>query len=56
MSRHFELLVQFKTKLLYNDQLEDLVGGEAWEAMDHQKRLLVLQMAMKVRRPPLTCL
>eukprot|EP00192_Tetraselmis_astigmatica_P002251 CAMPEP_0117695216 /NCGR_PEP_ID=MMETSP0804-20121206/28015_1 /TAXON_ID=1074897 /ORGANISM="Tetraselmis astigmatica, Strain CCMP880" /LENGTH=1002 /DNA_ID=CAMNT_0005509261 /DNA_START=216 /DNA_END=3225 /DNA_ORIENTATION=- len=48
MSRHFELLVQFKTKVLHNEELEDKVGGEAWEAMDHQKRLLVLQMAMKV--------
>ena len=48
LARHFELLVQFKTKILNGETTKGKQGGDAWEAMDYNHRLLVLQVAMKV--------
>jgi len=48
LSRHFEMLVQFKTKILHGEATQGLKGAEAWKAMDYSQRNLVLQVAMKV--------
>jgi hypothetical protein len=50
MSRHFELLSQFETQVVQNRELRGKDGANAmWEAMNDSQRLLVLQIAMKVR-------
>uniref|UniRef100_A0A061RQ44 3',5'-cyclic-nucleotide phosphodiesterase n=1 Tax=Tetraselmis sp. GSL018 TaxID=582737 RepID=A0A061RQ44_9CHLO len=48
MSRHFELLVQYKTKVLRSESLAGKTGSPAWQAMDYSQRTLTLQIAMKV--------
>jgi hypothetical protein len=48
LSRHFELLVQFRTKILNGEVTQGKQGAEAWKAMEYHQRTLVLQLAMKV--------
>ena len=48
MSKHFEILTQFKTLVSNSKSLAGLSGAMKWEAMDDRQRLLTLQVAMKV--------
>ena len=48
MSKHFEILTQFKTLVSNSKSLAGLSGAMKWEAMDERQRLLTLQVAMKV--------
>ena len=48
MSKHFEILTQFKTLVSNSKSLAGLSGVMKWEAMDDRQRLLTLQVAMKV--------
>lgn len=50
MSRHFEMLVQYKTKVVNSDAVAGKKGQEAFAAMDSNQRMMTLQMAMKVGR------
>eukprot|EP00193_Tetraselmis_chui_P005638 CAMPEP_0177759646 /NCGR_PEP_ID=MMETSP0491_2-20121128/4842_1 /TAXON_ID=63592 /ORGANISM="Tetraselmis chuii, Strain PLY429" /LENGTH=999 /DNA_ID=CAMNT_0019275487 /DNA_START=135 /DNA_END=3134 /DNA_ORIENTATION=- len=48
MSRHFELLVQYRTKVVNSEAVRGKTGREAFAAMDVNQRMMTLQMAMKV--------
>ena len=54
MSKHFEILTQFKTLVSNSKSLAGLSGAMKWEAMDDRQRLLTLQVAMKVGSSPPT--
>lgn len=54
MSRHFELLAQFKTKVVRGDALNGKECREVWMDWDYNLRSLVLQVAMKAMTPPHT--
>jgi hypothetical protein len=49
MSRHFELLSQFETQVVGKRELRGKSTEEMWKAMTDSQRLLVLQIALKVR-------
>jgi hypothetical protein len=50
MSKHFDLLSQFETKVLHNKKLRAKKSPqELWTDMDDNQRMLVLQIAIKVR-------
>lgn len=49
MSQHFDLLNKFETKIQRNKALPRSSGPEIWNAMDEEQRILVLQLAIKVR-------
>lgn len=51
MSRHFEMLVQYKTKVVNSEAIAGKTGQEAYAAMDLNQRMMTLQMAMKVGAP-----
>eukprot|EP00873_Tetraselmis_striata_P005111 jgi/Tetstr1/425375/TSEL_015822.t1 len=49
MSRHYDLLSQFKVQVVQNTKLRALGStADKWREMSDSQRLLVLQMAMKV--------
>jgi hypothetical protein len=49
MSKHFDLLSQFETKVMHNKKLRAKKNPqELWADMDDNQRMLVLQMAIKV--------
>jgi hypothetical protein len=49
MSKHFEILTQFQTKVVNAEGLQKLGSPQKWAAMDSSQKILTLQMAMKVR-------
>jgi DNA polymerase III gamma/tau subunit len=49
MSKHFDLLSQFETKILHNKMFQKGQSvQEMWADMDDNQRILVLNMAIKV--------
>jgi hypothetical protein len=48
MSKHFEILTQFQTKVVDAEDLQKLSSPQKWAAMDSSQKMLTLQMAMKV--------
>lgn len=49
MSQHFDLLNKFETKVQRNKELVQRGIPAMWNTMNDEQRMLVLQMALKVR-------
>mmetsp|Transcript_19716 Transcript_19716/g.47074 ORF Transcript_19716/g.47074 Transcript_19716/m.47074 type:complete len:551 (+) Transcript_19716:188-1840(+) len=47
MSRHFDIVAQFKALILQNDDLAK-APGRKWDIMNSKQKLITLQMALKV--------
>uniref|UniRef100_A0A7S1X5D6 PDEase domain-containing protein n=1 Tax=Tetraselmis chuii TaxID=63592 RepID=A0A7S1X5D6_9CHLO len=48
MSRHFDLLSQFETQIVRNQELRRKETAEMWLAMDDSQRRLVMQIPLKI--------
>lgn len=52
MSRHFDIVTQLTVTIVNNAELANKSSQAKWRLMSDKQRLLVLQVAMKVKHPP----